>query len=114
MELNGAKILYTIHTNIPVLGDFKITQTLVSTWIVIDMPSATELIAHGREVDEIRQIIGADGLIFQDLNDLIGRPEASMACAARSAILRAIGSFGIRVVPDTMPRGSPMAGTFTT
>lgn len=31
----------------------------------------TELIAHGREVDEIRQIIGADGLIFQDLNDLI-------------------------------------------
>nr|AAA24452.1 amidophosphoribosyltransferase (EC 2.4.2.14) [Escherichia coli]CAA23613.1 unnamed protein product [Escherichia coli] len=37
----------------------------------IDMPSATELIAHGREVDEIRQIIGADGLIFQDLNDLI-------------------------------------------
>jgi amidophosphoribosyltransferase len=37
----------------------------------IDMPSANELIAHGREVDEIRQIIGADGLIFQDLNDLI-------------------------------------------
>ncbi len=38
----------------------------------IDMPSATELIAHGREVDEIHQeIIGADGLIFQDLNDLI-------------------------------------------
>ncbi|CAI0949193.1 Amidophosphoribosyltransferase [Serratia grimesii] len=37
----------------------------------IDMPSANELIAHGREVDEIRQIIGADGLIFQDLDDLI-------------------------------------------
>ena len=35
------------------------------------MPTANELIAHGREVDEIRQIIGADGLIFQDLNDLI-------------------------------------------
>ena len=36
----------------------------------IDMPSVNELIAHGREVDEINQIIGADGLIFQDLNDL--------------------------------------------
>ena len=35
------------------------------------MPSANELIAHGREVDEIRQLIGADGLIFQDLDDLI-------------------------------------------
>ncbi len=37
----------------------------------IDMPSANELIAHGREVDEIRQLIGADALIFQDLTDLI-------------------------------------------
>ena len=39
MELNGAKILYTIHTDIPVLGDFKITQTLVSTWIVMALLS---------------------------------------------------------------------------
>ncbi|MGJ0628197.1 amidophosphoribosyltransferase [Xenorhabdus bovienii] len=37
----------------------------------IDMPNANELIAHGREVDEIRQLIGADALIYQDLNDLI-------------------------------------------
>lgn len=37
----------------------------------IDMPSANELIAHGREVDEICQMIGADGLIFQDLEDLV-------------------------------------------
>ncbi|MFD2180196.1 amidophosphoribosyltransferase [Veronia pacifica] len=36
----------------------------------IDMPSANELIAHGRDVDEICKIIGADGLIFQDLTDL--------------------------------------------
>lgn len=37
----------------------------------IDMPSANELIAHGRDVDEITQLIGADALIFQDLSDLI-------------------------------------------
>ncbi|WP_193016187.1 amidophosphoribosyltransferase [Proteus sp. FME41] len=37
----------------------------------IDMPNANELIAHGREVDEIRKLIGADGLIFQELTDLI-------------------------------------------
>ena len=36
----------------------------------IDMPSAAELIAHGRKVEEIRQLIGADALIFQDLEDL--------------------------------------------
>ncbi|MEW6996703.1 amidophosphoribosyltransferase [Colwelliaceae bacterium BS250] len=37
----------------------------------IDMPSATELIAHGRELEDICQLIGADKLIFQDLEDLI-------------------------------------------
>lgn len=37
----------------------------------IDMPAATELIAHNRDAKEICKMIGADGLIFQDLNDLI-------------------------------------------
>lgn len=37
----------------------------------IDMPSATELIAHGRTVPEIEKAIGADWLIYQDLEDLI-------------------------------------------
>jgi amidophosphoribosyltransferase len=37
----------------------------------IDMPSARELIAHNRSVEEICQEIGADWLIYQDLEDLI-------------------------------------------
>ncbi|MEO3865561.1 amidophosphoribosyltransferase [Rheinheimera fenheensis] len=37
----------------------------------IDMPSANELIAHGHDVDSICDTIGADGLIFQSLPDLI-------------------------------------------
>ena len=37
----------------------------------IDMPAASELIANGRDVEEIREIIGADRLIFQDLHGLI-------------------------------------------
>lgn len=37
----------------------------------IDMPSVNELIAHGREVNEIAEMIGADELIFQSLDDLI-------------------------------------------
>ena len=37
----------------------------------IDMPSAEELIAHGRTVEEIAKLIGADKLIYQDLQDLI-------------------------------------------
>jgi len=37
----------------------------------IDMPSAKELIAHGRSDDEVGEIIGADWIIYQDLDDLI-------------------------------------------
>ena len=35
------------------------------------MPAATELIAHGRTEKEVETLIGADWLIFQDLEDLI-------------------------------------------
>lgn len=46
----------------------------------IDMPSPQELIAHGRTEEEIAELIGADWLIYQDLEDLIaasseGNPE---------------------------------------
>ncbi len=46
----------------------------------IDMPAAIELIAHGRTEDEVAKEIGADRLIYQDLDDLIdaittGNPE---------------------------------------
>lgn len=46
----------------------------------IDMPSASELIAHGRTEEEIADLIGVDRLIYQDVEDLIaastdGNPE---------------------------------------
>ena len=34
----------------------------------IDMPTAEELVAHGRSIEEIRQIIGCDALIYQDVD----------------------------------------------
>lgn len=48
----------------------------------IDMPSAEELIAHDRTEEEICELIGADWLVYQDLEDLVassveGNPEVS-------------------------------------
>jgi len=37
----------------------------------IDMPSASELIANNRTVEQIQKLIGADRLFYQDLPDLI-------------------------------------------
>ncbi len=34
----------------------------------IDMPTVEELVAHGRSVEEVRQLIGADALIYQDVD----------------------------------------------
>jgi amidophosphoribosyltransferase len=46
----------------------------------IDMPAVSELIAHGKTVEEVREAIGADWLIFQDLEDLVS------SCAEGSII----------------------------
>ena len=62
----------------------------------IDMPSAKELIAHGRDNAEICQKIGADGLIFQDLDALIA--------AARE------GNPGIRRFEDCVFTGDYITG----
>ncbi len=37
----------------------------------IDMPAASELVAHNRTTEEVCEIIGADKLIYQELEDLI-------------------------------------------
>jgi len=49
----------------------------------IDMPSATELVAHGRTIPELEHLLGADRLIYQDLGDLI-----DAVCHKRSKIQR--------------------------
>ena len=36
----------------------------------IDMPTPSELVAYGRTVEEVRQIIGCDALIYQDVEGM--------------------------------------------
>lgn len=36
----------------------------------IDMPTPSELVAHGRTVEEVREIIGCDALIYQDVEGM--------------------------------------------
>lgn len=37
----------------------------------IDMPTRQELVAHNRNVEQVAEEIGADKVVFQDLDDLI-------------------------------------------
>lgn len=36
----------------------------------IDMPTPSELVAHGRTVEEVREIIGCDALVYQDVDGM--------------------------------------------
>jgi len=47
----------------------------------IDMPTKDELVAHGRTVEEIRELIGCDALIYQDVEAM----KHAVAKAARPA-----------------------------
>ena len=72
MELNGAKILYTIHTDIPFLGDFKITQTLVSTWIVMALLSGLAIwLGHGLKLENVSKRQAAAEFIVTRLDQFV-------------------------------------------
>jgi amidophosphoribosyltransferase len=54
----------------------------------IDMPTPEELVAHGRSIEDIRQIIGCDALIYQDVDAM-----KSAVAQARIAQGEAIKTF---------------------
>ncbi|TFZ05915.1 amidophosphoribosyltransferase [Ramlibacter henchirensis] len=49
----------------------------------IDMPTPKELVAHGRTVEEVREIIGCDALIYQDVEGMKRAVAAACAPAAQ-------------------------------
>jgi amidophosphoribosyltransferase len=49
----------------------------------IDMPASTELVANGRNIEEIEREIGADRLIYQRLDDLITAVREGMPSVER-------------------------------
>ncbi|MFT4047420.1 MAG: amidophosphoribosyltransferase [Solimonas sp.] len=49
----------------------------------IDMPTSSELVAHGRSVEELEKMLGADRLIYQDLSDLIDAVRAGNSSITR-------------------------------
>ncbi len=63
----------------------------------IDMPTSAELVAHGRTVEEIREIIGCDALIYQDVE---GMKKAIGALSTKLAGFDASCFDGIYVTGD--------------
>jgi amidophosphoribosyltransferase len=72
----------------------------------IDMPASYELIAHGRNEKQIAREIGADGVIYQDLSDLVdavkqGNPDIDVcegSCFNGHYITQHVTSYYLRQV----------------
>src|SRR3954467_15348928 len=58
----------------------------------IDMPTRAELIAHDRTVEEIRELVGCDGRIYQEVDALIYQDVAGMKRAVMKASPRPAGA----------------------
>lgn len=72
IQLNGAKILYTIHTDIPLLGDLKITQTMVMGWIVLALVSGLAIwLGHGLKLENISKRQAAAEFIVMRLDQFV-------------------------------------------
>ena len=72
MELNGAKILFTIHTGIPGLGDFNISQTLVMTWIVMALLSGLAFwLGHNLTLENVSKRQAAAEFVVERLDQFV-------------------------------------------
>jgi amidophosphoribosyltransferase len=58
----------------------------------IDFPLQSELLADGRDLAAIERELGADAVIYQDLEGLRRSIVDSAACAARGAGAKAVGT----------------------
>ena len=38
----------------------------------MDLPTRTEFVAHGLNEEEVCRVLGADGMIYQEIADLVG------------------------------------------
>ena len=71
VTLNGAKILYVIE-NVPLLGEIKITQTLVVTWIVMALTALVcWYLGHNLTVENISKRQAAAETIVEMLTNFV-------------------------------------------
>lgn len=66
----------------------------------IDMPTSSELIAHGRTIPQLEALLGADRLIYQDLEDLIDAVQHKHAKIERFDTSVFTGDYVTRDVDD--------------
>lgn len=71
VTLNGAKVLY-VFENVPLLGEFKITQTLVVTWLVMALVAVLAWwLGHDLKLENVSKRQAAAEFIVETLENFV-------------------------------------------
>ncbi len=71
-SVNGPKILFTIPTDIPVLGDIQITETIVISWLVLLLLTILCIwLTHDLKVEKISKRQAVAEMLYEMANNFV-------------------------------------------
>ncbi|MCD7761635.1 MAG: F0F1 ATP synthase subunit A [Lachnospiraceae bacterium] len=72
IDISGAKVLFTIHTNIPILGDLQISETLVISWLVMILITGLCIwLTHDLKVENISKRQAVAEMLVETANKFV-------------------------------------------
>lgn len=72
LDVSGAKVFFTIHTDIPILGDLQISETMVVSWIVMIVITGLCIwLTHDLKVEKISKRQAAAEMLVEMANKFV-------------------------------------------
>lgn len=72
LDVSGAKVFFTIHTDIPILGDLQISETMVVSWIVMLVITGLCIwLTHDLKVEKISKRQAAAEMLVEMANKFV-------------------------------------------
>jgi len=72
LDISGARILFTIPTNIPILGDLQFTETILVSWIVMALITGVCIwLTHDLKVENISKRQAAAEMLVEMANNFV-------------------------------------------
>ncbi|MCD7743760.1 MAG: F0F1 ATP synthase subunit A [Lachnospiraceae bacterium] len=72
VDISGARVFFTIHTNIPILGDLQISETLVVSWLVMILITGLCIwLTHDLKVENISKRQAVAEMLVETANKFV-------------------------------------------
>ncbi|MCD8337030.1 MAG: F0F1 ATP synthase subunit A [Lachnospiraceae bacterium] len=72
VDISGARVFFTIHTNIPILGDLQISETIVVSWLVMILITGLCIwLTHDLKVENISKRQAVAEMLVETANKFV-------------------------------------------